>query len=116
MFQVEVGGQTFVVDRVTPAQVSAILRIVSRANLKARKTLASLEEVSDSDYIWAFLGSLSEEDLIDLAAASIGCDKKFAEEHFDLRWVVTAVGGLLKHVDIAGVVTNFTSALVPTED
>jgi hypothetical protein len=113
--KVVVGGQEFVIDRVSAAQVSGVLRIVSRLSLGARKNLTGIENVGDTDFLWGVLGSITEEDLISLAALSIGCDKKFAEEHFDLNWVIVAVGALLRNANIGSAVANFTSALAQTE-
>lgn len=112
---VVVGGQEFVIDRVSAAQVAGVLRIVSRLSLGARKDLAALEEPGDNDFLWAVLGNVTESDLINLAALSIGCDKKFAEENFDLNWVILAIGALLRNANIGAAVANFTSALAQVD-
>jgi len=113
---VVVGGQDFVIDRVSAAQVAGVLRIVSRLSLGARKELAALDEPGDGDFLWAVLGNVTENDLISLASLSIGCDRQFAEENFDLNWVIVAVGALLRNANIGAAVANFTSALAQTDD
>lgn len=113
--KITVGDKEFVIDRVSAAQVAGALRIVSRLSLGAKKSLAGMDNVADTDFLWAVLGNISEEDLVTLSALAIGCDKEFAREHFDLEWASNAIGALLRHANIGVVVTNFTSALAQME-
>lgn len=113
---VNVGGQEFVLDRVSAAQVAGFLRIASRLSMEARKSISNVEDATDTDFLWAILGSITEDDLLSLAALSIGVDKKFAEDNFDLAWVVTAVIALIQRANIGSVIANFTSALSQVAD
>lgn len=108
---VVVGDTEFVIDKVKAKQIAGILRIVSRVSLDARRELAKIENPGDTDFLWAVLGNLSEEDLVSLAALSIGCDRQFAEENFDLSWVVTALAAIVKQSNIGASIANFTSTL-----
>lgn len=113
---IQVGDREVVIERVTPAQVAGVLRILSRLSFDARTKMSKLDAATDNDLLWAFLGAITEEDLIELAALSIGSDKQFAEENFDLEWVLIALGALIKKANIGTAITNFMSALSLTED
>lgn len=109
--KVMVGEQEIVIGKPTPAQVAGIVKIVAELNIGARQTLAAIEKPSEMDYVMALLANLDEKSLINLAALSIGSDKKFATENFDIGWVIPALTILIRKSNIVSVITNFTSML-----
>lgn len=108
MAVVNVGDKQFVINRVTPAQVSGIAKLISRMNVSARKEVMQAGLEGDGGAVlWAMLGQLNEKDLVELAALVIGSDKKFAEENFDLVWVSEAFAALMEVSQLKVVVANF---------
>jgi hypothetical protein len=112
--EIVVGEKTFVIGKPSAAQVAGVARNFAKMNLASRGTLSKIENPTDMDYIMSFLANIDEATLIELAALSIGSDRKFAEENFDLDWVVRALVALVRNSNLASVIANFTSILVPT--
>jgi hypothetical protein len=113
---VVIDGTEYKIGKPTAAQVSGIVRAFARLQLKARGEIRGLKDATDFDYIMAFLAHLEEDMLIELAALSIGVDKKFAKENFDLIWVTQALSALIKNANLGDVISNFTSMLSPSQD
>lgn len=113
---VKVGDKEFVIGKPSPAQIVGITRAFAKLQLGARKSLSDITDAGDMDYIMAFLANIDEETLVNLAALSIGSDKKFAVDNFDLVWVTQALGILIRKSSLAQVVANFTSILSPAAD
>lgn len=109
-----VNGVEYKIGKPTAGQVAGIVRTLARLNLKARTELAAIGGAGDNDYIMAFLSGLDEATIIELAALSIGVDKKFAAENFELGWVTGALAILIRKAKIGEVIANFTSMLSPT--
>jgi len=105
--KITVGEEEFVIAKANAAQVSGIAKILSRIGASAGKSAGDL---ADGDYlsvIAAIIGSVSEEELIELAALCIGSDKAFAKENFDLVWVSEALVILIEETNLSAVVRNF---------
>lgn len=108
MAEVIVGGKSFNIDRITPAQVSGIARLLSRMNVQARTDVMKAGLEGDGNAVmWAMLGHITDKDLIELAAMVIGSDKKFAEEHFDLVWLSEGFANLVEVSQLQVVIANF---------
>lgn len=109
-----INGKEHVIPEPRAAQSAAMIRVISRVFLNARKEMASMKDTKDIDVIAALLAGIDEDTLITLAAASAGVDKKFANEHFSFSWVMPAIVIAVRKSDILNVISNFTSLLSPT--
>ena len=108
MAEVIVAGKSFNIDRVSPAQVAGIARMISRMNVSARgEVLKAGLEGDGNAVMWAMLGQISERDLVELSALVIGADKKFAQENFDLVWLSEAFANLVEVSELQVVMANF---------
>lgn len=113
--KVVVGEREFVIGKPTPGQVAGVTRIFARLSIGAKSELKQVEKPSELDYVMAILANVDEDTLITLAALSVGCDKKYATENFDLVWVTQALGILIRKSNLATVITNFTSIMSPMD-
>ena len=108
MAEIIIDGKSFNVDRVSPAQVSGIARLISKTNVAARSEIIKAGLEGDGNAVlWAMMGQISEADLIELSALVIGSDKKFAAENFDLVWLSEAFANLVEVSQLQVVVANF---------
>ena len=108
MAEVIVAGKSFNIDRVSPAQVAGIARLISRMNVQARgEVLKAGLEGDGNAVMWAMLGQIGENDLVELSALVIGADKKFAKENFDLVWLSEAFANLVEVSELQVVMANF---------
>ena len=99
----------FNVGRPNAAQVAAIMRILSTVLRKVSSEIRNSGSEGDNLAIVAgLLGSLTEDQLIDLASVLIGSDKQFAADNFDLVWVTEALACVIEESNLAQVIQNFT--------
>lgn len=104
------------IKKLSAHQVATIANILGKLSVEGRKAVKSLGGGSNEQFIWGVLASVSGEDLIRFAAALIGSDTKFAEENFDIGWVVEAVMVQMELSNINSLLTNFTSGSFPTRE
>lgn len=99
----------FNVGRPNAAQVAAIMRILSTVLRKVSSEIRNSGSEGDNLAIVAgLLGSLTEDQLVDLASVLIGSDKQFAADNFDLVWVTEALACVIEESNLAQVIQNFT--------
>lgn len=105
---VVVGGKEYFIGSASASQIAGIAKILSKIGIEAKRSLTGIE---DSDYLTivaSLIGAITEEQLVSLAALCIGCDRKFAEDNFNLVWVTESLAVLMEETDLSAVIKNFT--------
>jgi len=108
MGSVNVGGTEYAIKTADAKQIAGIAKMFSQIGIESKKALAGVDGEDYLSIIVAMVGAITEDQLIDLAAISIGVDREFAKENFDLLWVTEALAVLMEETNLAGVVKNFT--------
>ena len=108
MSSVTVNEQEFVVSRISPMQIAGIANLIARLSATGKKEIKKIDPTQKTELVWGVLAALSEDDLIAFAALTLGCDKEFAREHFDLEWVTEAIAILVEETNFEAVARNFT--------
>lgn len=103
-----VGEREFTIGKAKAPQIATIMKILSKISSNSRKEVAKAADDGGNSALWAFLGGIDENMLVEFAATLIGSDKAFAAEHFDLMWVSEAFAIMMEQTDLAGVIRNFT--------
>jgi hypothetical protein len=105
---VVVNGVEYKIKTAGPAQITGIARIISQVGIAAKRNLVGMEDGDNLSIIASLIGSITEEQLVELAALCIGSDKEFAKENFDLVWVTEAMAVLMEETNLSAVIKNFT--------
>jgi hypothetical protein len=103
-----IAGESFEISQLNAKKVATISRMVGKMIISGRTTLKELKAVTDTNLVVGILASLQEEDLIELSAVIVGCDKEFARENFNLVWVSEALAAQSENADIKKIIENFT--------
>lgn len=109
---ITVNDSQLALKKMSANNVATIANILGRLSVEGRKAVKSMGGGTDQ-FIWGVLATVSGEDLVKFAAALIGSDLKFAEDNFDIGWVVEAVMAQMELSNINALLTNFTSGSFP---
>lgn len=107
--KVEINGQEFVITPLNAKKTAYIANLFGQLLLKGKLKAKEFKDIDGSALPFAILASVDEKMLITLAAAIIGCDEKFAEENFDLDWIMQALVVQTRVSKLDSVIRNFTA-------
>lgn len=108
---VNIGGIFYQVKPLHARKVSRIANLFAISLINGNKKLRDLKAPDTTNIVLGVLASLTESDLIKLAALLVDVEEKFAEDNFDLLWVTDALAKQIAVSNLKAVVENFTSLL-----
>lgn len=110
---VVINEKDYTVGKMTPKNIATIANILGRLSVDGRKYLVASNQKNQDSVIWGILAVVTGDDLVNFAAALIGSPKEFAEDNFDIGWLIEAIKIQMELSNINTLLTNFTSASIP---
>lgn len=112
---IKLNNTDFEIKKMNPHQIATIANILGKLSVDGKKTLKNLN-VPNEQFFWGILAVVTGDDLINFSAAIWGCDKKFAEDNFDVSALLEAVSIQMQLSNINGLISNFTSSSSPIQN